>query len=126
MSGQVTRSVADKLVIYARADETEKCLSELYNQNAVAVEATVMPGKTSAETVGIDGIREKHAWWQSSFEVHSGDVEGPFMHGDDKFAVIFEIDCTYKPTGERSQMKEVAIYTVEDGLIVKEEFFWNE
>jgi ketosteroid isomerase-like protein len=56
-------------------------------------------------------------------EVHSAEVEGPFLHGDDRFAVIFDIDATDKASGQRMPMREVAVYHVADGRIVREEFF---
>jgi ketosteroid isomerase-like protein len=73
---------------------------------------------------GLAAIKGKHAWWQDNFEMHGGDVDGPFPHGDDRFAVIFEVDATMKATGQRSRMREVAVYHVKDGLIVREEFFY--
>jgi hypothetical protein len=85
-----------------------------------------MPGAESAETRGIEGIRGKHVWWEQAMEMHSGKVEGPFLHGDDRFAVIFEFDATERATGRRNQMREVAIYTVNPaGKIVREEFFYD-
>jgi ketosteroid isomerase-like protein len=32
---------------------------------------------------------------------------------------------TFKPTGRRSSMTEMALYTVEDGKILQEQFFYN-
>jgi ketosteroid isomerase-like protein len=69
-------------------------------------------------------VRQKHAWWYGAFEVHDAGVEGPFPHGDDRFALIFDIDATNRATGERTRMKEVAVYHVRDGRIVREEFFY--
>lgn len=46
-------------------------------------------------------------------------------HGDDRFAVIFDISVKHKESGEVSDMKEVALYTVGDGKIVREEFFYG-
>jgi len=42
-----------------------------------------------------------------------------------QFAVKYEYDTTFKPTGERLQMIEMALYTVADGKIVHEHFFYN-
>jgi len=36
------------------------------------------------------------------------------------------MDTTHKPSGQRSQMSEIAVYQVEDGKIVKEQFFYDE
>lgn len=125
MSSETMRATADKLVAYCRANDTLTGLGELYDPGAVSVEAGPAPGTDSAETRGVDGIRGKHEWWESNFEVHSATVDGPYPHGDDRFAVIFEIDTTHRESGERSQMKEVAVYTVDAaGKIVREEFFY--
>ena len=125
MSVEQTREIADKLVNYCKSNDTASCLNELYHTDAVSVEAMAGPGSDSPETKGLDGIRGKHEWWGNSFEVHSLNVEGPFMHGDDRFGVIFEFDATNKEANERTAMKELAIYTVQDGKIVREEFFYN-
>ena len=68
-------------------------------------------------------VRGKHHWWTENMVVHSADVSGPFI-GEAGFAVYFEYETTFKPTGLRSTMKEMAKYTVADGKIVKEEFFY--
>jgi len=44
---------------------------------------------------------------------------------DDRFAALFEMDVTFEPTGERTQLREVALYTVENGKIVQEEFWYQ-
>jgi hypothetical protein len=125
MPAEKTKKTAEKLVKYCREKQTEKGLKELYDAAAVSVEAAPMGGSGSAETVGRDAIKGKHDWWYSSFEVNKESVEGPFMHGQDRFGVIFEFDATNKQSGERMQMKELAIYTTNDkGKIVREEFFY--
>ena len=125
MSAEATRATAEKLVAYCREDNTEAGLNELYHPDAVSVEAMAMPGADSAESVGVAAIKGKHEWWYASFEVHSANVDGPYLHGDDRFGVIFEIDATEKASGARSAMKEMAIYTVAAGKIVREEFYYN-
>ncbi|HEY6089145.1 MAG TPA: nuclear transport factor 2 family protein, partial [Gemmatimonadaceae bacterium] len=57
-------------------------------------------------------------------EVHSAAADGPFV-GEGKFAVHFNYETTFKPTGKRQRMEEVALYTVKDGKIVREQFFYN-
>lgn len=82
-----------------------------------------MPGMESAEAAGLEAIEGKNAWWDSVNEVHDMNVQGPFIHGDNKVSFYFEVDATNKETGERSQMKEVAQYFVnQDGKIEREEF----
>lgn len=114
--------IATALVDGCRTQREDENLDKLYAPDAVSVEAADVSGM-GRETRGLEGIRGKHAWWNGNFEVHGGDVQGPFLHGDDRFGVIFEIDATHKESGERMQMKEMAIYHVADGKIVREEFF---
>ena len=119
------REIADQLVGYCRTGDTATGLKELYAADAVSIEAAVMPGVDSAETKGIEGIRGKHEWWESNFEYHGGNVDGPYMHGENQFGVIFEMDVTEKASGTRSQEKEMAIYTVENGKICREQFYYT-
>jgi hypothetical protein len=126
MTTETLRATAEALVAHCRNGTTGAGLTELYDPGAVSVEAMAMPGADSAETRGLEGIRGKHAWWDEAMEMHSGKVEGPFLHGDDRFAVIFEFDATERATGKRNQMREVAIYTVNPaGRIVREEFYYG-
>jgi hypothetical protein len=71
-------SVAGKLVEYCKTGQEAKGLDELYDPNAVSVEAADMGG-TGRETKGIDGIKGKHEWWNGAHEIHSSTAEGPFL-----------------------------------------------
>ena len=116
------KEIAEALVAACRSQGEAALLESHYAADIVSVEPVDMG--QGRETHGLDGVKGKHAWWDENFEVHGGDVQGPFLHGEDRFAVIFEIDATQKATGERTQMKEVALYTVAEGKIVREEFFY--
>ena len=120
------KSIADTLVAHCRNHTEEQGLNELYADHAVSIEAFPNPESGTALTEGLEAIHGKHSWWNNNFEVHSSDLEGPFMHGEDRFAVIFSFDATHKPTNDRWNMKEVAIYTVANGKIVREEFYYSK
>ena len=75
-----------------------------------------------ARVEGRDALLQKHAWWEANAEVHSTTTEGPYVFGD-QFAVRYAMDVTMD--GERSQMEEVGIYTVRDGKIAEERFFYG-
>lgn len=98
-------------------------LDDHYAPDAVSVEAMAMPGM-DREAKGLDAIKGKHAWWDANMEMHSASAEGPFPHGDDRFAVIYDSDVTEKASGQQMGGREVGIYTVADGKIVREEFFY--
>ena len=115
--------IANKLVAYCNADQTGEALDTLYTDNSVSVEALAM-GEAGREAKGMAALRAKHEWWFSNHEVHASSAEGPFLFGDDQFSVIFDMDVTDKNTGERSQAREVGVYTVKDGKILREEFYY--
>ena len=81
-----------------------------------------MPGMDSPEATGLAAIQAKGEWWYNAHEVHEMKAEGPFVHGDDRFSVIFDMDVTNKESGQRTQMREVGTYYVNDGKITREEF----
>ena len=117
------KEIADALVAGCREDRARANLARLYAPDAVSVEAMDMGG--GRETQGLAGIDGKHDWWEVNFIVHGLTVEGPFLHGEDRFAVIFDMDTENKTSGERHQEREVAIYHVKDEKIVREEFFYG-
>ena len=115
---------ATKLTQYCNSGDEAKALDEFYHADCVSVEALDMPGgPMGREAKGLDAIRAKHDWWFANNEVHSSSAEGPFLHGDNEFYVVFDMDVTDKTRGERVQMREVGRYQVDgDGKVVREEF----
>jgi len=119
-----TAAVANELVALCREGRNHEAVEKLYADNIVTVESAASPD-APAEQHGIDAVRGKGQWWVENNEVHSAVVNGPFMNGDNQFAVEFQYDTTFKPTGKRGTMREMALYTVENGKIVHEHFFYN-
>jgi ketosteroid isomerase-like protein len=115
------KRVAETLVAGCREGREAENLGRLYASDAVSVEPEA--SGTGRESAGLDAIRAKHAWWEQTVEMTGGDVSEPMYHGDDRFAVIFAAEGRDKASGERFSMREVGIYTVLDGRIVREEFF---
>ena len=116
-----TQEVANKLCEHCRNHTEVQALRELYDENAVSIEPMAPEGQ-SPISKGREAIAAKHDWWNQNFEVHGGDLEGPFVNGN-HFSVIFEIDATDKTSGQRWKAKEIALYEVDEGKIVKETFY---
>ncbi|HEY0481725.1 MAG TPA: nuclear transport factor 2 family protein [Kofleriaceae bacterium] len=117
-----TLEVGKKLVELCKQGKNEEVMQTLYAPDIVAVEARAMPG-LGAEARGREAVLAKGKWWTDNHTVHSASCEGPWPHGD-RFIVRFTYDITHKPSGKRLQMDETALYTVKDGKIVREEFFY--
>jgi ketosteroid isomerase-like protein len=118
-----TAAVAQELVALCRAGRNLDAVNKLYSPKIQSIESSGTP-EMPAEMNGLEAIRGKHQWWEQNNEVHSMGVNGPYL-GDNQFSVQFTFDATFKPTGQRSTMTEMALYTVKDGKIVREEFFYN-
>jgi ketosteroid isomerase-like protein len=117
--------IGTKLVKYCQEGKNLDSINTLYSDDIVSVEAFAPPGGGDRVAKGIEAIRAKHAWWSENHVVHSAETYGPYPHGDDRFAVRFVYDITQKPTGRRVMMDEVAVYTVANGKIVREEYFYQ-
>ena len=94
-----------------------------YNADAI-VSHEAMEGPM-AVCRGKDAVKAKGEWWQANHEVHGGNVEGPYVNGD-QFVVRFTMDVTPRATGQRMTLDEVGIHTVRDGKIVEERFCYLE
>ncbi len=86
----------------------------------VSIEAMDGP---MARVEGRDAVKAKSEWWYGAHEVHSTSADGPYANGE-QFIMRFEMDVTVKATGQRIQMTEAGLYTMRDGMIVEERFFY--
>ena len=120
------KEIGEKLVAFCREGKNLESINTLYADDVESVEASAPPAGGDRVTKGKEGVIGKNQWWTENHEVHEASVEGPFPHGDDKFAVIFRYDITSKPMGgARLKMEEVGVFHVKDGKIAREEFFYS-
>jgi ketosteroid isomerase-like protein len=116
--------VAHEIVDLCRQGKNMEAIRKYYAPDVVSVESASGP-TMPAETKGLEAVEGKSQWWVENHEVHSAVAEGPFLGEGNKFAIYFNYDITNKPSGRRMQMVEMGLYTVEDGKIVHEHFFYN-
>jgi ketosteroid isomerase-like protein len=117
-------TIAQELVTLCQQGRNDEVIDKYYSPDIVSIEAAAFEDQP-AEIQGIEAVRGKNAWWTENNEVHSATVNGPFMHSNGQFAVEFEFETTFKPTGQRGKMSEMAVYAVKDGRIVRERFYYN-
>lgn len=126
MSIPSTMEVGKRLVELCNQNQHLEAIDTLYAPNIVSVEAMEMP-PMPRQMEGLSAVRGKSVWWLDNHTVHAGKATGPFPHGD-RFIVLFALDVTAKTgpmAGKRMQMEEAGLYTVKDGKIVREEFFYG-
>ncbi len=118
-----TMEIATTLIDLCRQGKNHEAMTTLYAKDIVSNEAGAAPGMPQ-EITGIDAVLAKGQWWMDNHTVHEATFGGPWPNGD-QFIVMFKYDVTNKPSGNRFMMEEAALYTVKDGKIVREEFFYS-
>ena len=113
------REIAEDLVAMCKAGQFDESGEKYWAEDVVSLEA--MPGDM-ARIEGKAGVKAKGDWWAANHEVHDVQVEGPYVNGD-QFAVRFKMDLTPKG-GERHTMDEIGVYTIRNGKIAEERFFY--
>lgn len=120
---QSVETIAKTLVEKCRQQQFEAVVREFYAQNIVSIESMEMPDSPK-EIHGLDAVLKKSRNWVENTEVHSMDVSDPMVAGS-YFAVKFKLDMTCKVTNQRMNMEEIGLYQVENGKIVREQFFYD-
>lgn len=114
------KETAEAFTTLLKAGDHEAAAAKFNAEDIVSFEAMEGP---MAECRGRAAVKAKSDWWYANHEVHSVETEGPFVNGA-QFALRFTIDVTKKDTGERGAMSEIGLYTIRDGKIAEERFFY--
>jgi hypothetical protein len=82
------------------------------------------------EFVGKEKVIHKSEVFQGNNNIDSQDLRGPFFCGDPdgvsgRFGVYGSIGFSPKAGGKRQTHEEVGLYTVKDGIVTREEFFYD-
>lgn len=118
-----TKEIATVFTDLCKQGKFDEAGHRFWSDDVVSLEA--MPGEM-AVCKGRAAVEKKGQWWYENHEIHSATTEGPYPHGD-QFAVRFSMDVTPKTgemAGKRMQMDEIGLYTVKNGKITEERFFY--
>jgi hypothetical protein len=116
-----TQDVANDLVAMWKAGEFDASGEKYWAEDVVSYE-NAPPGADMAEIRGVAGVKAKGDWWNANHEIHSVEIEGPYLNGD-QFAVRFKMEVTPKGA-ERTTLDEIGLYTIKAGKIAEERFFY--
>ena len=111
--------IATAFTNLCKRGEFEEAGKQFWSDDVVSCEAMEGP---MARVQGRAAVEAKGAWWYANHEVHNVEVEGPYVNGK-QFVVRFTMDVTPKG-GQRMQMDEVGVYTLENDKIAEERFFY--
>ena len=119
-----TKQVAQEVIQLCKDGKFEEAGKRFWSDKVVSLEPMEGP---MARSEGLAAVKAKGDWWYTNHEIHGATTEGPYVHGD-QFAVRFSMDITSKTgdmAGKRMQMTEVALYTVKDGKVTEERYFYG-
>ena len=117
-----TKEVAERLVNLCRKGSYQEAIQELYAPEIISVEAEGVPDRS---VQGLAAIAEKGVKFQSMLErVNTSSVSDPLVAGN-HFSVAMLMNVKLKGHSEAIDMDEICIYTVDNGKIVREEFFYT-
>jgi hypothetical protein len=118
------QTVAEKLIKLCSQGKHFEFMRSFYAPGIVSVEGD------GTEYVGKEPVIRKSEVFQGNNTIQSQDLRGPFFCGDadaasGRFGVYTAIEFTPKSGGQRVRHEEVGLYTVKDGTVTREEFFYD-
>jgi ketosteroid isomerase-like protein len=116
-----TQEIASDFTALLREGKFDEAGEKYWAEDVLSVEP--MEGDM-AQLRGVEAVKGKGEWWYANHEIHDTEVEGPYVNGD-QFVVRFKMDLTVKDSGQRMKMDEMGVYTVRDGKIAEERFFFG-
>ena len=115
-----TQEVANEYYKWAKDGKWTKIHDKLYSDNAWSIESSSSQGPP---VQGKDAIKQKGVKWGENIkEVHGGYCNEPIVAGN-HFSCTMGTTYTDKKN-EKQQLDEVCVFEVNNGKIVKEQFFY--
>ena len=117
-----TQEIANRLVELCREGKNDQAVKELYAPTIVSIEPEGAPDRI---TTGLEAIAQKGKNFQARIEtVNSSTITDPIV-ADNIFSCGMLMNVNMKGVPVPIDMNEICVYTVADGKIVKEEFFYT-
>ncbi len=117
-----TQEIANRLVALCRTGKYEQTVKELYSPNIVSVEPEGVPNRI---VTGLEAIAEKGKNFEAKIErINKSIITDPIV-ADNVFSCAMLMNVNMKGVPVPIDMDEICVYTVADGKIVKEEFFYT-
>lgn len=117
-----TQEIASKWAEYCLTGQMEKAQEELYSKDCISLEMEGAQG-FPPRVEGMEAIAEKGKIWEGMVEeFHGLEIDGPIVAGN-HFTATMKMDITMKGQPRKTD-EEIALYRVENGKIVSEQFFY--
>lgn len=117
-----TQEVANRLVELCRKGNYEDAVKELYSPNIVSIEPEGVPDRIVS---GLEAIAQKGKNFEAKIEQFNANIITDPIVADNIFSCAMLMNVNMKGVPVPVDMNEICVYTVADGKIVKEEFFYT-
>jgi hypothetical protein len=117
-----TQEIANTLIARIRSGDMHTIYNELFSPDARNIEAMQM-GDWDIITTGTDALNAKAMRRYETFEIIENAVSEASVN-DNQFVLTMNITTKNRHTGETRSESEYILYTVADGKIVEEKFFY--
>ena len=116
--------VARDFTAMLRLGQFEAAGERYWADTVTSVEPADLPTGTPASVSGIDAARGKARFRFGAGRIDDVGIDGPFVTGD-QFALFLDMLITDPVSGQTQPFTEIAIFTVRDGRITEERFFYD-
>lgn len=115
--------VARDFTSMLRLGQFEAAGEKYWSDDVTSVEPVDLPGGTPAVVSGIKALRDKSNSWFGASRIDDLCIDGPFVTGN-QFALFMDMVIVNRATGASQTFDEIALYTVRDGRITNERYFY--
>jgi hypothetical protein len=117
-SGASPAELGKMLVEKYNAGQADNWIKTVWTKDIESIEGSGEVAK------GLKELQAKWDWWMNKNDMLGTSAEGPYV-GATGFAVKFFIHIRDKETNQEMKMSEVAVYSVKNGKIYREEFMYG-
>jgi len=117
-----TQEVANQLVALCRVGKHKEATMTLYSPDIVSIEPEGVPNRI---VKGFEAVIEKGKAFDARIErINTSTITDPIV-ADNIFSCAMLMNVNMKGVPVPIDMNEVCVYTVSEGKIIKEEFFYE-
>jgi hypothetical protein len=117
------KNVANDLAEMIRQQRNLDALDKYYSDNIKSYEAEARDSNVQL-TEGLQAVKKKNEAWFDAFDVQEQMVDEPYINGN-QFALKMSADVIDKDSEEKISMSEIGLYTVDNGKITEETFYYG-
>ena len=116
--------VARDFTAMLRLGQFEAAGEKFWASEVMSAEPVALSQDVPALSSGREAARRKIRARFAEAEIDDLGIDGPFITGD-QFALFLDMLITDPATGKTQPFAEIAIFTVRDGRIIEERFFYD-